>query len=208
MDDNGVILRKGISQKTTCCNYWFLSRLASSCSCRIMHLCLAVIWAEIGHWPDWRIAFIGLVCQMMSKHGLDNVLFVSNENFRPDATTPWGTYQLVIDGIVSLWISWMCVTQLRTDIDTCADTATDLLVEKIILRFGMPLAIHREFENLDSWNHCVLYWDVLRQRRPLTSLSQMAWLNSSIEHVSWCCPCSSTTGVIIVTTVCHAHLKN
>ena len=33
----------------------------------------------------------------------------------------------------------------------CADTVADILVEKIILRFGMPLVIHsdqgREFEN-------------------------------------------------------------
>ena len=33
----------------------------------------------------------------------------------------------------------------------CADTVADILVEKIILRFGMPLVLHsnqgREFEN-------------------------------------------------------------
>ena len=54
----------------------------------------------------------------------------------------------------------MYVTLLRTDSDTsssfpiknkCADTVADVLVDKIILRFGMPLVIHsdqgREFEN-------------------------------------------------------------
>ena len=35
---------------------------------------------------------------MMSKNGLDNVLFVSKENLRPDATTPWGAFLPVIDG--------------------------------------------------------------------------------------------------------------
>ena len=32
----------------------------------------------------------------------------------------------------------------------CADTVADVLVEKIILRFGMPLVINSEFENGSS----------------------------------------------------------
>ena len=65
----------------------------------------------------------------------------------------------------------------------CADTVVDILVEKIILRFGMPLAIHsdqgREFENEN-----VPFWDALRLGLLLTNQSRMAWSNASIERVS------------------------
>ena len=73
--------------RITCYNYWFPNQHANNCSCHIMHLCLATIWAGIEHWPSWHIAFIGRACRMMSKNALDNVLFVSKGSLRPDATT-------------------------------------------------------------------------------------------------------------------------
>ena len=82
----------------------------------------------------------------------------------------WAIFRLVIAGIVLRWTSWTSATSatlhryiLRiadyfskwTEAfpikNKCADTVADILVEKIILRFGMPLVIHsdqgREFEN-------------------------------------------------------------
>ena len=54
-------------------------------------------------------------------------------------------YILVIADYFSKW------TEAFPIKNKCADTVADLLVEKIILRFGMPLVIHsdhgREFEN-------------------------------------------------------------
>ena len=52
---------------------------------------------------------------------------------------------LVIANYFSMW------TEAFPIKNKCADTVTDVLVEKIILRSGMPLVIHsdqgREFEN-------------------------------------------------------------
>ena len=60
--------------------------------------------------------------------------------------TPAGyCYILVIADYFSKWTDAFPIK------NKCADTVADVLVEKIILRFGMPLAIHsdqgREFEN-------------------------------------------------------------
>ena len=60
--------------------------------------------------------------------------------------TPEGfRYILVIADYFSKW------TEAFPIKDKCADTVADVLVDKIILRFGMPLVIHsdqgREFEN-------------------------------------------------------------
>ena len=84
--------------------------------------------------------------------------------------TPEGfRYILVIADYFSKW------TEAFPMKNKCADTVADILVEKIILRFGMPLVIHtdqgREFEN---GNHCVLYWDARRPAQPLTTQSQTA----------------------------------
>ena len=60
--------------------------------------------------------------------------------------TPEGfRYILVIANYFSKW------TEAFPMKNKCADTVPDILVENIILRFGMPLVIHsdqgREFEN-------------------------------------------------------------
>ena len=163
VDDNGVIWWKRSSQ--SCYNCWFLSRLANNCSCHIMHLCLAAIWAEIGHWPRWHITFIGLACRMISKNGLDNVLFVSKERkslagrHHPLGNIPtghrWDRIDMDIldvcdptpDGyrcilvIADYFSKWTEAFPIK---NKCADTVADMLVEKIILRFGMPLVMHSD----------------------------------------------------------------
>ena len=62
-----------------------------------------------------------------------------------DPTPDGYRYILVIDDYFSKW------TEAFPIKDKCADTVADVLVNKIILRFGMPLVIHsdqgREFEN-------------------------------------------------------------
>ena len=62
-----------------------------------------------------------------------------------DPTPDGFRYILVIADYFSKW------TEAFPIKDKCADTVADVLVDKIILRFGMPLVIHsdqgREFEN-------------------------------------------------------------
>ena len=62
-----------------------------------------------------------------------------------DPTPDGYLYILVIANYFSKW------TEAFPIKNKCADTVADVLVEKIILRFGMPLVIHsdqrREFEN-------------------------------------------------------------
>ena len=62
-----------------------------------------------------------------------------------DPTPDGYRYILVIADYFSKW------TEAFPIKDKCADTVADVLVDKIILRFGMPLVIHsdqgREFEN-------------------------------------------------------------
>ena len=62
-----------------------------------------------------------------------------------DPTPDGYRYILVISDYFSKW------TEAFPIKDKCADTVADVLVDKITLRFGMPLAIHsdqgREFEN-------------------------------------------------------------
>ena len=56
--------------------------------------------------------------------------------------TPGGyRYILVIADYFSKWTETFLIN------NKCADTVADVLVEKIILRFGMPLIMHSEFEN-------------------------------------------------------------
>ena len=61
----------------------------------------------------------------------------------------------------------------------CADTVADVLVRKIILRFGMPLVIHsdqgREFEN-------GLMKSLCNRERRLITRSQMGWCNGLIAR--------------------------
>ena len=42
-----------------------------------------------------------------------------------------------------------------------------------------------------------------KTRTTITGLNQTAWLNDLIKCVSWCCPCSSMTGVIIGMSCYH-----
>ena len=62
-----------------------------------------------------------------------------------DPTPDGYRYILVVADCFSKWIEAFPIK------DKCADTVADVLVNKIILRFGMPLVIHsdqgREFEN-------------------------------------------------------------
>ena len=62
-----------------------------------------------------------------------------------DPTRDGYRYILVIADYFSKWTETFPIK------DKCADTVADVLVDKIILRFGMPLVIHsdqgREFEN-------------------------------------------------------------
>ena len=62
-----------------------------------------------------------------------------------DPTPDGYRYILVIADYFSKWMEAFPIK------NNCADTVADVLVEKIILRFGMPLVMHsdqgREFEN-------------------------------------------------------------
>ena len=70
--------------------------------------------------------------------------------------------------------------------DKCADTVADVLVDKIILRFGMPLVIHsdqgREFEN-GLMKSFAPYWDALKHVQHPITRNMMEWWNVSIAHV-------------------------
>ena len=82
------------------------------------------------HWAIFRPVIVGI-----ASHILDVC----------DPTPDGHRYILVIADYFSKW------TEAFPMKDTCADTVADLLVDNIILRFGMPLVIHsdqgREFEN-------------------------------------------------------------
>ena len=71
-----------------------------------------------------------------------------------DPTPDGYRYILVIADYFSKW------TEAFPIKNKCADTVADILVEKIILRFGMPLVIHsdqgREFENGLMTSLCAL----------------------------------------------------
>ena len=90
--------------------------------------------------------------------------------------TPDGyRYILVIADYFSKW------TEAFPIMDKYADTVADVLVDKIILRFGMPLVIHSdqgwEFEN------CEFYLDALKhEQHPITRNLMGLW-NVSIAHV-------------------------
>ena len=79
--------------------------------------------------------------------------------------TPYGyRYILVITDYFSKW------TEAFPIKDKCADTVADVLVNKIILRFGMPLVIHsdqgREFENRLTKSLCSLLGCVKTRTAP------------------------------------------
>ena len=83
-----------------------------------------------------------------------------------DPTPEGHHYILVIADYFSKW------TEAFPMKNKCADTVADLLVDNIILRFGMPLVIHsdqgREFIRY------VHYWGALKPGLPPTTQSQMA----------------------------------
>ena len=90
-------------------------------------------------------------------------------------------YILVIADYFSKW------TEACPIKNKCANTVADVLVEKIILRFGMPLVIHsnqgREFENgLMKSLHTLL--GCTKTRTAPYRPSQMACLNDLIGRVS------------------------
>ena len=79
-------------------------------------------------------------------------------------------YILVIGDYFSKWMEAFPINN---------DTVANVLVEKIILRFCMPLVIHsdqgQEFQN-------GLYWDVLKLGGPLTDQSQTCHMTSNMSH--------------------------
>ena len=91
-----------------------------------------------------------------------------------DPTPDGYHYILVIADYFSKW------TEAFSIKDKCADTVVDVLVNKIILRFGMPLVIHsdqgREFENGLMKSLCSL------PKQPPTTRSLMGWWNTSTVH--------------------------
>ena len=103
-----------------------------------------------------------------------------------DPTPDGFRYILVIADYFSKW------TEAFPIKNKCADTVADVLVNKIILRFGMPLVIHsdqgREFENGLMKSLCNLLGYVK---------TRTGWWRGLIELVWWCCPCLLMTGVII-----------
>ena len=86
-----------------------------------------------------------------------------------DPTPDGHRYILVIADYFSKW------TEAFPMKNKCADTVSDLLVDNIILCFGMPLGIHsdqgREFENGLFY---VRYWGALKPGLPPTIPSLMA----------------------------------
>ena len=96
-----------------------------------------------------------------------------------DPTPDGYCYILVIADYFSKW------TEAFPIKDKCADTVADALVNKIILRFGMPLVIHsdqgREFESELMRSLCLLLGSV-KTRRLLTTQSLMGWWNDSTVH--------------------------
>ena len=81
-----------------------------------------------------------------------------------DPTPDGYRYILVIADYFSKW------TEAFSIKDKCADTVADVLVDKIILRFGMPLVIHsdqgREFENGLMKSLCTLLGCVKTRTTP------------------------------------------
>ena len=97
-----------------------------------------------------------------------------------DPTPDGYRYILVIADYFSKW------TEAFPIKDKYADTVVDVLVDKIILRFGMPLVIHsdqgREFENGLMKSLCTLLGCVKTRTAPITQ-SRMEWCNSLITLV-------------------------
>ena len=95
-----------------------------------------------------------------------------------DPTPDGFRYILVIADYFSKW------TEAFPIKNKCADTVADVLVKKIILRFGIPLVIHsdqgREFENGLMKSLCNLLGFTSKQERHLITRSQMGWWNGSI----------------------------
>ena len=100
-----------------------------------------------------------------------------------DPTPDGYRYILVIADYFSKW------TEAYPIKDKCTDTVADVLVNKIILRFGMPLVIHSD-QGRDLWNHCAHYWVASRPEQPPTIRSLIGWWNASTVHAKWCCQCS------------------
>ena len=86
-----------------------------------------------------------------------------------DPTPDGYRYILVIADYFSKWTEAFLIK------DKCAETVADVLVDKIILRFGMPLVIHsdqgREFENGPMKSLCTLLGCVKTRTAPYHSES-------------------------------------
>ena len=136
-------------------SYSSLSPVGNNFSWLITPLYLVGIWAGTGHWLAWHIGSTGqgvadTVCgrhhplgNIPTGHRWDHIAMDILDVCDP---TPDGhRYILVIADYFSKW------TEAFPMKNKCMDTVADLLVDNIILRFGMPLIIHsdqgREFEN-------------------------------------------------------------
>ena len=97
-----------------------------------------------------------------------------------DPTPDGYRYILVIADYFSKW------TEAFPIKDKCADTVADVLVDKIILRFGMPLVIHsdqgREFENGLMKSLCSLLGCVKTRTAPYHPES-----DGMVEHFNRTC---------------------
>ena len=111
-----------------------------------------------------------------------------------DPTPDGFRYILVIADYFSKW------TEAFPIKNKCADTVVEVLVDKIILRFGMPLVIHsdqgREFENGLMKSLCTLLGCVKTRTAPYHPES-----DGMVERFNRTClmmlSMLSTTGVII-----------
>ena len=101
-----------------------------------------------------------------------------------DPTADGYRYILVIADYFSKW------TEAFPIKDKCADTVADVLVDKIILRFGMPLVIHsdqgREFENGLMKSLCTLLGCVKTRTAPYhpESDGMVEWFNRTWYRTS------------------------
>ena len=175
-----------------CYNYWYLNLAGNNSSCLTMPLCLAAIWAGTGrrfYWSgmsedvkEWLGQYIPCVKRKSPvgrHHPLGNIPtghrwdhIAMNILDVCDLTQDGYRYILVIADYFSKW------TETFPMKNKCADTVADLLVDNIILRFGIPLVIHndqgREFENGLMKSLCTLLGCTKKIGRLLITRSRMA----------------------------------
>ena len=133
-----------------------------------------VIWRKrIVYWPVWVTGFTGLEWLTTWKIGWNSAQLAWRGSHPPVVITRWAIFPPVIAGtgyilvIADYFSKWTEAFPIK---DKCADTVADVLVDKIILRFGMPLVIHSdqglEFENGLMKSLCTLLGCAKTQTAP------------------------------------------